>query len=488
MRGVAACAWPNVVASSHPGRQCAHTPLRRRFLGYAHFQKPAKCGCRCRARSAAGVRAAQEPVAGQKLENSSDALPPPSSRYTKAERRSLADIPESEMSPEMLRRWRISKANKGKQPWNLGRRHSAETLDRIQKGTLNAMKRPEVLAKVRQNHPAAAHTEESKARIGAAVAAAFKRKRERELARQVANPEEAARKAQAKEQARLERLAVRKAAQQEAAQERARLRKLNAKKPLTPLEKALRAENHRKAISRAIKAKWKDPEYRTRVSAAMRGSWPYDKRVAAARERTTARQEEAQQQLQAAIDWQEKLDRASDLVRMLQQTVEAGQAQAEALRGDPAGFARQQQVLDNARQLVMKAQIQVATLEGNMPNIGEMAQELDYKTKTSMLLRPQDQEASSDQAPVTPREQPSSTRDGRPQDHAEGAGIQNSAASRNTYQSAAQDNNANIAGANRYSYSNGSSHVVDNTRHPVDRSAELQSATAGGQRRGFSGG
>lgn len=35
----------------------------------------------------------------------------------------LASIPESEMTPEMLRRWRISKANRGKQAWNFGRRH-----------------------------------------------------------------------------------------------------------------------------------------------------------------------------------------------------------------------------------------------------------------------------------------------------------------------------------------------------------------------------
>ena len=44
--------------------------------------------------------------------------------YTKADRASLATIPEEQMSPEMLRRWRISKANKGKQPWNKGRQHS----------------------------------------------------------------------------------------------------------------------------------------------------------------------------------------------------------------------------------------------------------------------------------------------------------------------------------------------------------------------------
>ena len=35
----------------------------------------------------------------------------------------LSTIPESEMTPEMLRRWRISKANKGKKAWNTGRRH-----------------------------------------------------------------------------------------------------------------------------------------------------------------------------------------------------------------------------------------------------------------------------------------------------------------------------------------------------------------------------
>lgn len=46
-----------------------------------------------------------------------------SSTYSKEDRAKLASIPESEMTPEMLRRWRISKANKGKQPWNKGRQH-----------------------------------------------------------------------------------------------------------------------------------------------------------------------------------------------------------------------------------------------------------------------------------------------------------------------------------------------------------------------------
>ena len=109
--------------------------------------------------------------------------------YTKAERASLANIPESQMTPEMLRRWRISKANKGKQAWNKGRRHSpgthlllpnilsclldsmplqnglhlsAETLARIKEGTKAAMMRPEVLARVRANHPSLKHTSQVK--------------------------------------------------------------------------------------------------------------------------------------------------------------------------------------------------------------------------------------------------------------------------------------------------------------------------------------
>ena len=49
--------------------------------------------------------------------------PAQGSSYTKAERANLANIPESQMTPEMLRRWRISKANKGKQAWNKGRQH-----------------------------------------------------------------------------------------------------------------------------------------------------------------------------------------------------------------------------------------------------------------------------------------------------------------------------------------------------------------------------
>ncbi|KAJ8479581.1 hypothetical protein OPV22_023308 [Ensete ventricosum] len=47
---------------------------------------------------------------------------------------------------EKLRRMRISKANKGNVPWNKGRKHSAETLQRIRERTRLAMQDPKVMS------------------------------------------------------------------------------------------------------------------------------------------------------------------------------------------------------------------------------------------------------------------------------------------------------------------------------------------------------
>ena len=46
--------------------------------------------------------------------------------------------------------------------------------------------------------------------------------------------------------------------------------------------------------------------------------------------------------------------------------------QAEALRGDPEGFARQQVMLDDASQLVALAQAKVAELEANTPSLQQV--------------------------------------------------------------------------------------------------------------------
>ncbi|KAK9838533.1 hypothetical protein WJX81_005953 [Elliptochloris bilobata] len=51
---------------------------------------------------------------------------------------------------EQLRRQRISRANRGRTPWNVGRPHSAELRKKIAERTFAAMQRPEVRAKLEQ--------------------------------------------------------------------------------------------------------------------------------------------------------------------------------------------------------------------------------------------------------------------------------------------------------------------------------------------------
>ncbi|KAJ4975413.1 hypothetical protein NE237_000519 [Protea cynaroides] len=65
---------------------------------------------------------------------------------------------------ELRRRKKIGLANKGRIPWNKGRKHSAETCTLIKKKTIEALSDPKVRRKMSQ-YPHA-HTEQSKARIG----------------------------------------------------------------------------------------------------------------------------------------------------------------------------------------------------------------------------------------------------------------------------------------------------------------------------------
>ena len=164
MSGAVVCAWPAFLTGRfHPGCQCTRDPLFRPRNPAKQYQSsapnrqryPSSAVSTPRAVTSHGTVRDQPSERQQVLPSSHKVLqgsfntandpqgtiaghsrrPVPgdpssgqqvignSSTYSKEDRAKLASIPESEMTPEMLRRWRISKANKGKQPWNKGRQH-----------------------------------------------------------------------------------------------------------------------------------------------------------------------------------------------------------------------------------------------------------------------------------------------------------------------------------------------------------------------------
>ncbi|XP_019451097.1 PREDICTED: uncharacterized protein LOC109353327 isoform X2 [Lupinus angustifolius] len=72
-----------------------------------------------------------------------------------------------EVLKERTRRMRIGLANKGKVPWNKGRKHTAETRERIRQRTLEALRNPKVRRKMAE-HPLP-HSDQIKAKISSSL-------------------------------------------------------------------------------------------------------------------------------------------------------------------------------------------------------------------------------------------------------------------------------------------------------------------------------
>ncbi|TKY66438.1 hypothetical protein E2542_SST09310 [Spatholobus suberectus] len=75
----------------------------------------------------------------------------------------LGDSLSEEVLKERIRRMRIGLANKGRVPWNKGRKHSAETRERIRQRTSEALRDPKVRKKMAE-HPQS-HSDQTKAKI-----------------------------------------------------------------------------------------------------------------------------------------------------------------------------------------------------------------------------------------------------------------------------------------------------------------------------------
>ncbi|XP_060206044.1 uncharacterized protein LOC132633562 isoform X1 [Lycium barbarum] len=186
---------------------------------------------------------------------------------------STSTVVESELNErEKLRRMRISKANKGNTPWNKGRKHSPETLQRIRERTRIAMQDPKVKMKlVNLGH---AQSEETRLKIGVAVRIGWERRRGKLMLQETCHYEwqnliaEASRSGlMGEEELQWDSYEIlSKQLEQEwikSVEERKNMPRLKGNK------RAPKSAEQRRKISEAIAAKWADPDYRTRVRTAL---------------------------------------------------------------------------------------------------------------------------------------------------------------------------------------------------------------------------
>ncbi|KAL0441297.1 UNVERIFIED_CONTAM: hypothetical protein Sradi_0068600 [Sesamum radiatum] len=173
---------------------------------------------------------------------------------------------------EKLRRMRISKANKGNTPWNKGKKHSPETLQRIKERTRLAMQDPKVKMKlINLGH---AQSEETRLKIGVGVRLGWERRREKLMLQETCHYEwqnlisKAARKGLLGEEElhwdsyKILSKELEQEWLQSVEQRKTKLRPKGSKR-------APKSAEQKRKISEAIAAKWADPEYRNRVCSAL---------------------------------------------------------------------------------------------------------------------------------------------------------------------------------------------------------------------------
>ncbi|KAJ9190479.1 hypothetical protein P3X46_001677 [Hevea brasiliensis] len=173
---------------------------------------------------------------------------------------------------ERLRRIRISKANRGNTPWNKGRKHSAETLQRIRERTKLAMQNPKIKMKLAKlGH---AQSEETRMKIGAGVRMRWQKHREKMTVQETCVFEwqnliaEASRRGYLGEEELQwdsykilrEKLEVEWV---ESVEQRKAVHRPKGSK------RAPKSPEQRRKIAESIAAKWADPAYRERVCSAI---------------------------------------------------------------------------------------------------------------------------------------------------------------------------------------------------------------------------
>ncbi|KAJ6308686.1 hypothetical protein OIU76_018299 [Salix suchowensis] len=169
---------------------------------------------------------------------------------------------------EKLRRKRISKANKGNTPWNKGRKHSPETLQKIRERTRLAMQDPKIKMKLASlGH---AQSKETRVKIGHGVRLGWQKRREKLMMQEGCYFEwqnliaEASRRGYTDE-GELQWDSYNILRQQLEFEWVQSVEKRKTTPRPKGSKRAPKSLEQRRKISEAIAAKWADPEYRERV-------------------------------------------------------------------------------------------------------------------------------------------------------------------------------------------------------------------------------
>ncbi|KHN11356.1 hypothetical protein glysoja_036053, partial [Glycine soja] len=173
---------------------------------------------------------------------------------------------------EKLRRLRISKANKGNTPWNKGRKHTPETLQKIKERTRLAMQNPKVKMKlINLGH---AQTTETRKKIGVGVRRRWEKRRGKKMVQESCCTEWQNLIAEASRQGYVGQEELQwnsyETVNEQLKQDwlmSVEQRKQMARTPSS--KRAPKSPEQRRKIAEAIAAKWADPEYRERVCSAL---------------------------------------------------------------------------------------------------------------------------------------------------------------------------------------------------------------------------
>lgn len=184
----------------------------------------------------------------------------------------LVTLEEEIQEKERKRRKKISQANRGKVPWNKGRKHSPETIARIKERTKLALQNP----KIRQKLSLVRRSESKKTKES--IRATFRRgwegRRQRLFLQEACSNDwkesiaEAARRGgDDEDELRWDSYEVLKKTMQKKWLQDVAM-KVAVEKKLQQIS-ACKSAEHKLKISEAIKAKWADPDYRQNVLTGM---------------------------------------------------------------------------------------------------------------------------------------------------------------------------------------------------------------------------